>query len=168
MFFPSYAWDCPATSLFLHTCGHGSIHSAPSLTKSSTACPPPALSSPKSILLDCISWRQTHIVRVSLNIPWIWFLPLVNPLFSRCWDQSMAAVCLGKMICQKWAAHLHVHSVRACMHYHHHSRSWSNPGLTTMTALFGQLSSATMFKSFRGHVHPNAVNQKLTTHPRKI
>ena len=48
------------------------IHSAPIqvLTKSNTACPPPsALSLPKSILLDCNFWRQTHIVSVSLNIP---------------------------------------------------------------------------------------------------
>ena len=48
------------------------IHSAPILTKSNTACPPPsAVSLCKSILLDCNFWRQTHIVSVSLNIPWI-------------------------------------------------------------------------------------------------
>ena len=48
------------------------IHSAPILTKSNTACPPPsALILPKSILLDCNSCRQTHIVSVGLNIPWI-------------------------------------------------------------------------------------------------
>ena len=47
---------------------------------------------------------------------------------------------------------------RACMHYH--SRGWSRPGLTVTTALFGQSSSATMFKSFREQVHPNTVRNK--------
>ena len=32
-------------------------------------------------LLHCNSWRQTHIVSVSLNIPWLWFLPFLNPVF---------------------------------------------------------------------------------------
>ena len=68
-------------------------------------------------LLHCNSWRQTHIVSVSLNIPWLWFLPFLNPIFCRCWDKSMASVCLGKTTCQKWMARLHVHhGVRACVH----------------------------------------------------
>ena len=97
---------------------------------------------------------------VSLNIPWIWFVPFLNPIFSRCWDKSMASVCLGKTTWQKWMARLHIRGVRARAHYHHHSRGWSCPGLTVTTALFGQSSSATMLKSFREQVHPNTVRNK--------
>ena len=46
------------------------------------------------------------------------------------------------------------------MHYHHHSRGRSRPGLIVTTALFGQSSSATMFKSFREQFHPKTVRNK--------
>ena len=60
IFFSFYA-ALPQAHSFIHVACP--INSAPSLTKSNTACPPPsALSLPKSFLLDCNSWRQTHIV----------------------------------------------------------------------------------------------------------
>ena len=141
------------------------VHSAPILTKSNTACPPPsALSLSKSmcILLDCNSWRQTHIVSVSLNIPWIWFLHLLNRLFSRCWDKSMARLSAGKATCQKWTARLHVRSVHACVHALSPSKQRLIPGSgpTVTTALFGQSNSATIFKSLRGQVYPNTVRNE--------
>ena len=114
--FFSFHAALPQAHSFIHVACP--INSAPSLTKSNTACPPPsALSLPKSFLLDCNSWRQTHIVS--------WcelehFMDMISPSpqssFFSVLGKSMAYVCSGKTTCQKWMARLHIRGVRACMH----------------------------------------------------
>ena len=95
------------------------INSAPSPTKFNTSCPPPdpsALSFIKSIIASLQLLATDSHCECELEHSMVMISPFPESYFSRCWDKSMASVCLGKTTCQKWLARLHVRGVRACVH----------------------------------------------------
>ena len=90
------------------------------------------------------------------------FLPLLNPLFSRCWDKS--SVCLGKTTCQKWTACSQCACVRALSPSKQRlipSRSHCNDGTLRAVELMQRSSpNPTAGKSI-------PIQSEKTTHPRK-
>ena len=93
------------------------INSAPSPTKFNTASLPPDPSALSFIIASLQLLATDSHCECELEHSMDMISPFPESYFSRCWDKSMASVCLGKTTCQKWMARLacsRYACVRAC------------------------------------------------------
>ena len=163
-FFSFYACcsECTATSSFLHTCGlsyplSSNSHKIQHGVSSSLSSQSPEIHFAWLQLLATNSHCECELEH-SMDM----FLPLLNPLFSRCWDKS--SVCLGKTTCQKWTACSQCACVRALSPSKQRlipSRSHCNDGTLRAVELMQRSSpNPTAGKSI-------PIQSEKTTHPRK-